>query len=459
MSHGQCLLLVLALALIPRVLITLRAPAFVTNDSLSYLLPGFDLATGQGFEPIFKRPPAYPLFVGASLWFFGQQSLLGLLLAQHLLGALTVGLAYALATLLFGRPAGLVAGLLTALSGPLVVTEQYIMSETLFGCLLAAAMVTAVLALRRRQLGWLAAAGLLFGLAALTRPVAQILVPGLALLCLLYWLRWRPALLAVGLLVGCYAISVLPWMARNSVVQHSFTLAGGLGEGLAVRTIRLDENQIFDFRESDGGDRLRVERRIYREEARQGSVFELAQRLRSEAGLTSAQADRTMRDIALGAIGQKLLYYVQGSLGMFRDMFVGRPIKLRQDWQPWRGIQWDPRVQHLLPNPTPEQDLELDFVQSLVTYYDPARWSFAIITLFVIGCLAAARQRERWTALLPAIVTLALLCASAFLVGIEWRYRYPLDPLINVMIGGGVVGLLAAVQARPSKQRVVMSET
>ena len=442
-----CAVLLLGVvALVPRVILLLRAPAFVTNDSLSYLLPGFDLATGLGFDPPFKRPPGYPDFVAGALWFFGQQDLRGLLLLQHLGGLATVGLTYLLGRLLWGRAAGWLAGLLLALSGPLVITEHYVMSEALFGVLLLATILAAVTALRGRRLGLLALAGVLLGGAALTRPVAQLLLPVLALLALATWPRWRPSLVALGLLAACYLLVVLPWMARNSAVQHSFTLAGGLGEGLAVRTIRLDQD--FDFRAPPGPDSLRREREIYREEARQGSVYALAARLRNELGLSPLEADRAMRDIALGAIRQKPLYYVGGSIDMFLKMFAGRPVRLRQDWQPWRGIAWEDRVQHLLPSPPPGQDSQLEVAQAAVSLYDPARWWPLLAALFVVGCGAAARRPDRVAALLPATAAIGPLLISAFLVGIEWRYRYPLDPLIDVTVAGGALALIHAAGGR-----------
>jgi 4-amino-4-deoxy-L-arabinose transferase-like glycosyltransferase len=445
---GQPDLLALAvlcgLAVAVRLVFLLRAPAFIVNDSHSYLLPGFDLTTGLGFAPIYKRPPAYPAFVGLALWYFGQQSLFGLLLLQHLLGVVTVGLTYWLGRLLFGRAAGWLAGLLTALSGPLIVTEHYIMSETLFGALLVGMLLVMTLALRRRSLGLLALGGLLLGLAALTRPVAQMLLPLFGLLALGAWPRRRRAVGAVAVLVVCYGGTVLPWMARNAAVQGSFTLAGGLGEGLAVRTIRLDQE--FDFQPTTRPDPLRREREIYREEAEEGSAFELADRLQREAGLSPAEADRAMREIALGAIRQKAGYYVVGSLDMFLKMFAGRPVRLRQDWQPWRGIAWEERVQHLLPAATPQQELAFGVAQAVVTTYDPARWWPLVALLFAAGCVAAGWRSDRRLALLPPLTALALLLVSAFIIGIEWRYRYPLDPLLNVTIGGGAVALVGLVR-------------
>ena len=439
-------------ALALRAAFLLRAPAFITNDSLSYLLPGFDLVTGLGFDPIYKRPPGYPIFNAAALWFFGQQSLHGLLVLQHLLGVASAWLAYGLGTTLYGRPAGWLAGLLTALSGPLLVTEHYVMSETLFGFLLTAALLATLVGLRHRRLWLLATGAVLLGAAALTRPVAQLLLPLIALLTLAAWPRWRPAGLAALVLVACYAATVLPWMARNAAVQQSFTLAGGLGEGLAVRTIRLDQE--FDFRAPPGGpDGLRKEREIYRQEARQGSAFELAKRLREEAGLSPAAADRAMRDIALGAIVQKPVYYLTGSFDMFLKMFAGRPVRLRQDWQPWRGIEWEERVEHLMPSASAEQERQFEIAQAMVMLYDPARWSPLVAVLFVVGCLAATRRPDFLLALLPAVAAVGLLLVSAYLVGVEWRYRYPLDPLIHVTLAGGVTALVRAVATRLALSR------
>lgn len=441
-SDGVALATLVLIGAILRAGLLSRAPAFITNDSLSYLLPGFDLATGLGFDPIFKRPPGYPLFVGGALWLFGQQNLLGLLAAQHLIGLLTVALTYLLGRALWGQAAGWLAGSLAAISGPLILTEHYIMSETLFGCLLTAGLLSATYGLQRRRLAWLAASGFLLGLAALCRPVAQLLVPLFVLLPLVTWGQRRQAIGAGLAVVACYGLVVSPWMARNALVETHFTLAGGLGEGLAVRTIRLDQE--FDFRApADSPDRLRTERAIYREEARQDSVFELARRLREEAGLSPAAADRAMRDIALGAISQRPGYYALGSWEMFLKMFAGRPLRLRQDWQPWRGIAWETRVDHLLPAATPEQERQFEQAQALVGLYDPARVPLIVGVLFLCGVVAAVRRvRQNAAALLPPLVALSLLLVSAFLVGLEWRYRYPLDSLIDVTVAGGLVSLV-----------------
>jgi hypothetical protein len=251
-------------------------------------------------------------------------------------------------------------------------------------------------------------------------------------------------------IAAAYGLTILPWMVRNDIVQGSFSIAGGLGEGLAVRTIRLDQE--FDFRAPPGDDRLRAERRIFRDEAAQDSVFDMARRLRDELHLSSAEADRAMRDIALGAIARKPAYYVTGSLEMFARMLVGRPLRLRQDWTPWRGTLWDERVQYLFPAPTEAEDRQFEQAQLVASLFDPPRWSVPLGILLLAG-LGFAVARRRWTVLLLAASALGMLLASAFLVGIEWRYRYPMDPTLYAIVGAGLVWLVAGTRAAGRRLR------
>ena len=441
---------VLAVALLVRLAFTFRAPPFVTNDSLSYLLPGFDLTHGHGFSPILKRPPLYPLFVGSVLGLLGEELRL-LTLVQHLLGVGTVAATYGIGRTLYGQAGGLVGALLTAVSGPILVTEHYLMSEVLFTLLLVTALlayISAVRARRRAAVFWmLGLAGVLLGLAALTRPIAQLvlLVLGVGLLGLLP--RWRPALLGAITLVALFGVVVMPWMARNQVVQGTFAIAGGSGEGLAVRTIRYDQK--FDFREPPGGDSDRTlsrARRIYRSEAESGSAFELRQRLVDELGVSEVEAERLMRTIALQAILRQPGYYLAGSAEMLVTTFVGRPVRLRQDWLPWRNIAWQDRVRHLLPVPTAVEERGFGAAERIATLYDPARISPLLAVLAAIGTLAGRAPARRPALIVGALVS-SVLVAGAALIGIEWRYRVPLDPLVNVLAAGGLVTVLAALTA------------
>jgi 4-amino-4-deoxy-L-arabinose transferase-like glycosyltransferase len=319
------------------------------------------------------------------------------------------------------------------------------MSEALFSLLLAAGLLAYLAAVKRpggsTTLWLLGLAGALLGLAALTRPIAQLVVLLLAAGLLVLLPRWRPALLGVAALVALFAMVVVPWMARNLAVHGTFAIAGGSGEGLAVRTIRYDQR--FDFREPAGGDPDRTlarARRIYRDEAEDGSAFELRQRLVDELGVSEVEAERLMRTIALHAILKQPVYYLTGTGDMLVQTFVGRPVRLRQDWLPWRNIAWEDRVKHLLPQPSAVEERSFAAAERLVTVYDPARFAPPIALLALAGALSGLAAGRRAALVLGAVV-FAVLLAGAALIGIEWRYRFPLDPLINVLAAGGLVTL------------------
>jgi 4-amino-4-deoxy-L-arabinose transferase-like glycosyltransferase len=451
------LAVVLVLAASIRLAFVFRAPLFVVNDSLSYVLPAWELIHGEGFSPLFKRPPLYPLMLANVLWLFGEDPQ-AIATVQHALGLLIVGLTFVLGFMLAGTTGGSVAGVLSALSGPLLLSEHYLMSETLYALLLIASVIAFILVEKRGSIGLAIVTGALLGLAALTRPIAQMIVPLLVL-----WLVWRyrhrrghATKIALGLCLA-FAVVIAPWMIRNFLVQGSFTVAGGMGEGLAVRTIRYEQR--FDFRATGPEEEpLRSARRIYRDEAEDGSAFELAARLRDELSVTPAIADGLMRQIATEAIRKQPMYYLSGTAGMFWDILTGRPARLRQDWIPWRGMVWDERIPHLLPRATPLQDMEFAAAERMVSIYDPARLWPIVLGLALIGVIVPLAGTPRRYGLLLALLILGQTLAAAALVGIEWRYRYPLDPLINVLIGMGVSGLAALLRTAVPQSTPVVAQ-
>ena len=96
------------------------------------------------------------------------------------------------------------AGLLVALNGTLIVYEQYVMAETLFTFLLAAAALALVLGARRASWRLYALGGLLLALATLDRAAAELLLPVVPLVALV-WHRsgsGRPRATPVAMLAG-----------------------------------------------------------------------------------------------------------------------------------------------------------------------------------------------------------------------------------------------------------------
>jgi len=186
-------------------------------DERSWLAAADELRSpAVRFDPLRSAlafyPPLHPYFLALGRELTGGTS--GAKLLQCLLGALLAPVVLAVATRTFDRRVGVAAGLLAALYPELVWHSAHLWSEPLFMVLLWGAIALVFAADADGRLGTAAAAGLLFGLAALTRDPALYFVPLAAL-----WLAvrrppgrsWRLA----AALAAATVLVVLPWSVRN----------------------------------------------------------------------------------------------------------------------------------------------------------------------------------------------------------------------------------------------------
>src|SRR5574340_756336 len=133
---------------------------------------------------LISHPPLYPYFLACLLHVFGTfQSAKW---AQVVLGALLVPAVARVADRLAGSQAGLVAGILAASFPDLVWHSPHFWSEALFVPLLWWAFDLILMADARERVPAAAAAGVLWGLATLTRETVFFFAPLPAL-----WLAWR----------------------------------------------------------------------------------------------------------------------------------------------------------------------------------------------------------------------------------------------------------------------------
>jgi len=164
------------------------------------------------------HPPLYVYFIAAARAATG--SLAGAAGAQAGFGALLAPLVGHAAALLRGPRAGLAAGLMAAFYPELVWYSGHFWSETLFVVLLWAALDRLLAARPAGPPAPLLAAGLLWGLATLTRETALYLLPVAA--AWLAWPRTSRAWRGAALFTAAALAVVLPWTARN------YALTGGL---------------------------------------------------------------------------------------------------------------------------------------------------------------------------------------------------------------------------------------
>ena len=446
-----CLALVLGLALFFRGQFLFRAPMFMQHDSLGYFLPAYDLATGQGFGVGFRRTPVYPLFLATVLTALGE-SLTGILIAQHGLGAVTAGLTYWLGRITVGRAAGLLAGLLVAVNGALLIGEHYLMSEGLFIPLLLLALVLLVHAARAPSAPRCLLAGALLAIAALCRPIAQALFLLVPLAFVLFGHRWLATARGTLLVALGAAALIVPWTVRNCVTAGECSTTGVMGQAMLARTAYYDHGFVFydarDPRRGPEAPNAAARRLVQRLGDQNSSGGVIARRLQAEFKWSDAETARNTRDLALDAIGNQPTYYLLGTARMFWQIFGGEFDRLRTDWKTQgrrlNRDEWDDRIEHLLASPTPQHEAEFPRAEALTTFWQPAYWSPWLPLLSLVGLAAAllARGPARGAAV-SGLAALMLMLIAAALDGPVARYRYPADPLIALMAAGGLIGLLA----------------
>ena len=213
------------------------------QDAWDYNRHARSIAEGHGFPdsyyvvdrgPSALRAPGYPYFLGGLYAASGDSIALGRL-ANAALGALAVLLLYLIAKRIWGPRIALLAAALGAVFPPLVLLSRELLSEPLF-IALELGMVLSVLEFRRlRKLRWAALAGLLFGLAALTRnPGPALAIPLIVGLWVLRpRLSWR-ATAAPALALLCAVLTIAPWTVRNAIEFGRFVpITTGTGFALA----------------------------------------------------------------------------------------------------------------------------------------------------------------------------------------------------------------------------------
>lgn len=184
------------------------------------------LGTSTTPKPDAIRPPGYPLLIATIL----PKYIDGLLsyrvaYVQAWIATLTLLFAAWLSMELLGAWCGLIVGLLFALSPHQSVYVAYLLTETLYGATLIAAVGSAVLALKAKQPRWRYAfaviAGLFFGLSCLVRPTLNQWVPVLVLLLLFPSVRrFRNEIIALAL---GFVLIMSPWWLRNEITLHQLS--------------------------------------------------------------------------------------------------------------------------------------------------------------------------------------------------------------------------------------------
>ncbi len=227
MNNRRWLWLILLLALVIRVgyvyvqvnhnlfHVATYAPDSVRYINLADNLIKIGMFSYEGRVPTANDTPGFPLFLAGLRLVFGP-SLMAIYIAQILLSVATVLMVFLIARAYFSDQAGLWAAGLAAIYPLGFIFVATPLTETLYTFLVAAFL--ALFSRISRGRNWALAAGIVGGMATITRPVVGGFI-GLA--CLVLALKPKKRGLAL-LALGGLLLVMAPWVIRNAVVFGEF---------------------------------------------------------------------------------------------------------------------------------------------------------------------------------------------------------------------------------------------
>ena len=235
-----CIAVITLIGVVIRLGMLYRAPGLHYERQPELLSAWLGLAHGLEPDLELRRTPLYPWFVAAALRVLGD-NLDSIALVQHVIGIGTTIALFWAARSVFGRPVGLGAALLTAISGPLLIFEHYVMPEALFTFLLVLGVGICIHGVQTGQARWFAIAGAVIAAAASDPPgPAQLVILSLPIVLLLARVPWQRLVGWTSLAVAGFAVVTLPWMFSVYQEYGVFSSGATLGEPLIFRVTQQD---------------------------------------------------------------------------------------------------------------------------------------------------------------------------------------------------------------------------
>lgn len=199
------------------------------GDSIDYINLAHTMLSAHRFaltstsSPEFFRTPGYPAFLAILFFFWNSTAVVAI--AQLFLTAYAVALIYLIGVRYFSRGIAVSAAVLYMLDPTVAIHTWFVLTESLFMALFLSAFYAMELRAARKLLPF-AAAGVLFGLAALVRPVGMYVAPIAAFMgAARFWPQKRSAAISFFTVLVFLALIVLPWFIRNDDLSGHFDIS------------------------------------------------------------------------------------------------------------------------------------------------------------------------------------------------------------------------------------------
>jgi 4-amino-4-deoxy-L-arabinose transferase-like glycosyltransferase len=208
-----------------------QSQQFEFPDSQGYWELGQHMARGESYEfgdsdRRVYRAPGYPLLLAAMFRVVGIDAKpVAARVLGALLGTLCAGVVYWLARVMFSADVALVAAAIVALYPEAIATSVLPLSDGPFCLWMLLQLVFWQLALRstsKRAWGWAVLAGMMAGIATLTRPSWLLFTPVVVALGIIVT-RFKRRQLWSGLtILAALILTMMPWWIRNWHVVGRF---------------------------------------------------------------------------------------------------------------------------------------------------------------------------------------------------------------------------------------------
>ena len=410
----------LVLILGAAILIRLSFLAFFGN-TLHLQTSGYDtyavnLIDGHGYTRFSDYhqdsdvPPLYSFFLVGVYLVLGRNPI-SVALVQIALDTITFVMIYRIGQRIAGKAVGLVTAAMTAFYPYLLFQNLTVNDTALFIALLSSSIWAVFLAYDRKSWRCALLAGMLLGLAALTKSLVALMVP----LIFLWWLRhlgWRPVWKLVAAFVVAFVLVPLPWVIRNIQLQHTFVLIS-LNDGSNLL---------------QGNNPLAADLLLQGYDV-QWTLYSLPQ---IPDGLTEVQQANWYRDQALD--------YLRTHSSDWPKLFGAKFLTL---WSPeLRPIKAPPEA-HTVETPVLQYEQPMFQVARVihVIYFTP------LLVLGILGMLLSWRDKRL---IGPLIIVLVAVTIAYLIYHPSTRYRSPADPFLFCMSAYALVRIYEALKTKVS---------
>jgi len=336
--------------------------------------------------------------------------------AQAVVGALTVGAAFALAAMIAGVWAGLAAAAAVAFLPPMITATEHLTSEPLGAFAVTAALAAVAWAWNRGRAAGFAVAGAALGVACLVR--ADVLLAALVLGPAIGVLHARRAGRRAGLAAGGATLAgvlvlVGPWSAWASISERAFVpITDGGASTLFVGTYLPGNGTMFGLKHALARETLRVHPEI-----RGQPLFRVPERDVLDA--VAARRPGLHRDAAISAeLHRNVRVYLLGHPVAFARMTAGKVWRM---WAfPFRGTFHRARGSTI--------------------------WLHRVLVAVALTGLLAALVRRRAPLLGIALLAIGITTAVDVAFVAEARHAFRLLP---ALVAAGAAGWALLARGRP----------